>query len=225
MSECNDLQYKDMLHAFELGLLTEEDRQQFEMHLLECEYCFSQVEDFLPASKMMRHDPDVRPGDDEMRDLLAADASREEDVTSVSGKTWSRYSRFLALAAMLIVVGVPSYWLLFRETAAPPTVQVISLTPVRGGTPAVLYLEDGGIAEIRFTVEGVEMGADIKVRIIVRSGDVVYEADYDEVADVSGNGVISLPMTDFEPGFYKLIFLQPSDTTLAPLREYNFRVR
>jgi hypothetical protein len=224
VSQCSNPEYEHMLHAFELGLLAEEDRLHFEEHLLDCDYCFARVEEFMAISHRMRHDPDVRPDPEEVKNLLSGTAGKQE-VEDTSVKNWSRFTRLVAIAAMVIVAALPVYWLGFRETATDGPIQQINLMPTRGGSPPVLYLDEGGTAEIRFVAEGIQSGTGMKVRIVGRTGGVIYETDYDEAVDASGNGNISLPITEFEPGFYKLIFFQPHDTTQASQREYNFRVR
>jgi len=39
MNECSNKKYRDMVHAYELGMLTETENEQFELHLLECPAC------------------------------------------------------------------------------------------------------------------------------------------------------------------------------------------
>ena len=36
MSRCIDKRYEDMLHAFEMGLLNDQDYQEFRLHLFNC---------------------------------------------------------------------------------------------------------------------------------------------------------------------------------------------
>ena len=42
--DCTNKRFADMLHHYELGMLTDEQRREFELHLLECDYCFGRVE-------------------------------------------------------------------------------------------------------------------------------------------------------------------------------------
>ena len=40
MAGCSDERFEKMLYAYELGMLSAEEREAVEMHLLECEHCF-----------------------------------------------------------------------------------------------------------------------------------------------------------------------------------------
>jgi hypothetical protein len=213
-----------MLHAFELGLLSEEDRLGFEEHLLDCGHCFAQVEELLAVSQSMQHDPDVRPGPEEIKSPPGK-PEQDESVTEPTQRSRTRFTRLVAIAAVLIVAALPVYWISIEEPDPGGPVQEINLMPIRGGSPPVLYLDEGGTAEIRFLIEGIESDADVMVRIVNRDGSVIYEAGFSDVADTSGNGTLTLPMSGFEPGFYKLVFHHPHDTAAAIHREYNFRVR
>jgi anti-sigma factor RsiW len=52
MSKCVDPKLEKMLHHYELGLLSDEDREAFELHLLDCEHCFGRVKKFQATAKL-----------------------------------------------------------------------------------------------------------------------------------------------------------------------------
>lgn len=56
---CNDKRFEQMLHAYELGMLTEEERQHLECHLMDCPHCWEQVLRMEPAATLMKRDSDV----------------------------------------------------------------------------------------------------------------------------------------------------------------------
>ncbi|MFZ5980832.1 MAG: tetratricopeptide repeat protein, partial [Candidatus Zixiibacteriota bacterium] len=60
MSGCSDKKFEKMLHAYELGMLSESEREELELHLMDCEYCFRQVQQFEKAGTLLRDDPEVR---------------------------------------------------------------------------------------------------------------------------------------------------------------------
>ena len=60
MSECLDKHFEEMLHHYELGLLSEEERYELELHLLECEPCYNRVAKFAEAADLMKHNRKVR---------------------------------------------------------------------------------------------------------------------------------------------------------------------
>ena len=77
MSECFDKHFEEMLHHYELGMLTDEERYELELHLLECEHCFNRVAKFSKAAELMKHSLKVRDlvkemADEETRETTAA---------------------------------------------------------------------------------------------------------------------------------------------------------
>ncbi len=60
MADCPDKHFHEMLHAYELGLLTDEERRELEMHLLDCPACRSELQKFHDTIIMLRRDKDVR---------------------------------------------------------------------------------------------------------------------------------------------------------------------
>jgi hypothetical protein len=213
MSRCSKPEFEDMLHAFELGLLKDEDRQRFEEHLLDCESCFERAKEFLPAAILLRHDKSLREGPSE--------------ATSTSGERtrWFRLTRLVAIAAVLIGVTLPTYWFGFRHEQPSEPAQPLRLLPLRGGSPPVLYLDKGGNAEISFAVDSSLASFGFQVTVLSRKQDTVFTDPYFTDLDSSNIGLIVLPITAFEPGFYQLIIEDPSGENAAPKRVYNFRVR
>ena len=59
MSECNDKRYRDLIHAWELGLLSDDERREFELHLMECPACFEDVQRFRREAEALRTDASV----------------------------------------------------------------------------------------------------------------------------------------------------------------------
>jgi hypothetical protein len=51
---CTDQNVGKLIGSYELGLLSEEERHQFENHLLECEYCFQSLYETAPIANLMR---------------------------------------------------------------------------------------------------------------------------------------------------------------------------
>jgi tetratricopeptide (TPR) repeat protein len=60
MNRCDNNRVREMLAAYELGLLSEDERAEVETHLLECDFCFQDVREFETASSLLSTDGDVR---------------------------------------------------------------------------------------------------------------------------------------------------------------------
>ncbi len=59
MSGCRDKHFADLLWAYELGMLNDEDRRALEVHALECAHCRRELLQFGDESQMIRNDPDI----------------------------------------------------------------------------------------------------------------------------------------------------------------------
>ena len=51
---CTDQDIGKLIGGYELGLLTDEEKRQFENHLLECEYCFQNLHEMAPIANLIR---------------------------------------------------------------------------------------------------------------------------------------------------------------------------
>ena len=60
MAGCSDKRFEEMLYAYELGLLEEDEERELEIHLLECGSCFEKVRNMSRASDLLRHSPRIR---------------------------------------------------------------------------------------------------------------------------------------------------------------------
>jgi hypothetical protein len=213
-----------MLHGFELGLLSEEDRQAFEEHLLDCDHCYELAKHFLPTSLLLRHDPDLRA--DGISDEASSKTALPDGDKAETKIGWFNLTRTLSIAALIIVLAIPVYWFGFRDAAAPDVTQRLVFTSVRGGTPALLYADKSGVVELVFARDSLVV--DLEYHVIVSSRDgasVLYENARFSDFDSLGAGSVSLPLSDFIPGFYVLFVTPRSEHPELSKRQYNFRVK
>ena len=94
---CIDRRLGDLIHAYELDMLSVDQRRQFETHLLECDACFEQVKQFADANSLLNFDPDVRK-------LAARIESEEAAVVRDRQSRRSRVAWPLGLAAAAVLV-------------------------------------------------------------------------------------------------------------------------
>jgi len=59
MNQCNDKSCRNLLHAFELGILSDADRMKVEVHILECESCFKAAKKLREANMLIKSHPQV----------------------------------------------------------------------------------------------------------------------------------------------------------------------
>lgn len=60
MAQCTDKHFREMLYAYELGLLTDRERSELEMHLLDCPPCRKELLELRETIVLLRGDRDVR---------------------------------------------------------------------------------------------------------------------------------------------------------------------
>jgi hypothetical protein len=53
---CTDKNIGRLIGSYELGLLSDKEKQQFENHLLECEYCFQDLYESAPVANLIREE-------------------------------------------------------------------------------------------------------------------------------------------------------------------------
>lgn len=108
MSDCTDPRFRQMLYAYELGLLTEAETREMELHLYECEHCFAQVQKFREAAELLRDDKGIK----EEIGRMAAESDISDSESAVADKKQGRAHMFrrrllpvsLAVVAVLVIL-------------------------------------------------------------------------------------------------------------------------
>ena len=99
--------------AYELGVLSEQERQELELHLLQCEHCFREVRNFQPAARLMRDNRELQRG---FAAMLGESTVTEQEITPrVSAKTprWRISASWFPLsltAAVVLIVLILRPW-------------------------------------------------------------------------------------------------------------------
>lgn len=219
MSRCTDRSLGDMLHAYELGILGEDDQRRFEAHLLVCDQCFEQVQDFLPTAALLRRVPEVAS--------IARKAVRERETEERSSNSRFRrlistpVIRYAAMAAILIAAAVPIIRYSMLDGAPE---QEIFLSPVRGSENAVIDLSAGRRIAITFVVPGAAAGTVCNVSILSQAGDTLYSDPSLSGFNKNGQAVVELETSAFRPGIYVLSAEHCSQAT-GSVRQYYFLAR
>ena len=109
MSECINDKIASMVHAYELGLLDEEDSNAVEIHLLDCPHCNQRYLELVETTHKLRSDPEIQA----VLKTLADETSEKDAPTRTTTET--RNSRVtviwsLGLAAAVIALVVLNPW-------------------------------------------------------------------------------------------------------------------
>jgi len=106
MADCKDEQFQNMIHAYELDLLSAEDKKAFEIHLLECSHCLNTVREFEKTASHLRNETSVRnhvikPRQNDKRKLEKFTSSK---IGFFKNTKWSRVAAVLVFTVALIVL-------------------------------------------------------------------------------------------------------------------------
>ncbi len=108
--KCSNKRFQDMLHAYELHMLSGKDLEAFERHLLECEYCAREVARLKDVSELLEYDAQVALS-------LEQVVSRDEENSSASsengpalGRRRYQFISTAVLAAAVIIFLVLKPW-------------------------------------------------------------------------------------------------------------------
>ena len=119
MKKCIDDRFRKMLESYELGLLNEKDREEFELHLMDCQHCLESVLHFAEVSRHLCHSTRAQ----QKVAQLAKEPSTLDNVPrdrldrDRQGSKWLRYMPIpLATAAALVLLILNPWQLEFRPT-------------------------------------------------------------------------------------------------------------
>ena len=213
MSQCTNTKIGQMLHNYELGLLSDEDKKRFELHLYECDHCAGQVREFNDVTRYLLADEAFKG--------ITSKIAREGEADSKPRK-FTTVFRYLVAATLVLAVAFTVYKIgIYKET--PRVTQTIELNPARMATDNTIYLADGGDVEIKFFVaDGFEGTLDLT--IVSLTGDTILSRkDFSGYA-ATGIGKVQLRVSRFVAGYY-ILTATPDSLSGVPTRVYMFRVK
>ena len=226
MRTCIDPKFRDLLHAFELDMLSESDRNTLEAHLLECESCFDDARSMLHESGLLRHNREIR-------DLIHKIMSKKENHADsvfrrIRNVLWPDNPRLafikpLIVLILLAAISYPVYQIGFHKSQVYR--QTLNLFPMRGGGINIVHLEKGGDVDINFVFEDVSSGRKYILLIKNLNGDLVYSDSSFSDFNSSGAGSIILPVDKLDAGNYALEIADPLSANPDDNIIYYFKVK
>ena len=245
MSQCTEPGLGDLLHAYELRLLSEEDGRRFEYHMLTCEHCFNAVEEFEQTTRLIR--------DEEVKEELTADYhSWSQEAPSLLTKLWrylwpkspekypdpgavyslgvpysSYFFKPLFLYLVIIFLMIPAYFgaiYLVRGTGRIRPVQTISLLCTRTIADNTLVRGSGLDGAIRFEFPDAVSGRRYQAVISAEDSTEIVRIDNFSNFDQFGIGELIFPHRLMKPGRYRLIVTDTAAGVTPNRRVYQFMI-
>jgi hypothetical protein len=223
---CIDTETGNLLHGYELGLLTDDETGRFEEHLLSCEYCFAELKRFEEQSRLLQSPAVVGVERIASEVEAAVDESLGERLKRwLWPETPILYRPALLLVIILLLL-YPAYLGLFRQDArlAVRPVAELSLLPTRSSGAEAPVVGAGQPVVIEFVCYDSQPGQPYRVRILDERGEVVYGIDEYRGFDQYETGRLLLGADRLRPGAYRLVV---DDFLTKPprlLHEYAFQI-
>ena len=220
--ECNDLEIGKFLHAYELGVLSAEEAERFEIHLLKCEYCFNELKKNESAITTLLND-------DEIKASASADTrvnkTPKKGIKEILWPDLPLLLRPVVTLALVILLLYPAFLGIERLTEQKATpAQIISLVPSRSINGNVFEIGQKTDVILMFIYPKGERDRSYKLMIQDSSGKEIYHIDNFTCFDASKTGNLILSRDKFPDGSYKLIVEQGQNMDNGEMQEYNFRI-
>jgi len=224
MSDCIDKKTGNLLHLYELGMLSPQEAELFEKHLMRCEFCFGRVSEFEKYAAALRNNPGVRAlaGEEE-------EAYDKQETLSGRLKTylWPRKPLIFkpAMIYVLILLLIYPAWLglrvAFESNDRIRPVQTIRLVSNRMPFQNTFDMSSGldGIISFEFPPSR----DDRRYLIIVTAGDGNELVRYDNFPDISGTGMneLLIPRELMKPGDYRLVVFDTEADSTIMVQRFN----
>jgi hypothetical protein len=223
VSKCTNEETGRLLHGYEIGILSEREREQFEAHLLGCEHCHSMLEAFEQKASLLMTSEKARAVISEMGPETAEAMSH---IGRLRKYLWPKvpliFRPAVAYLAILILL-VPAYLGLKKPRVVTVTElrQTIHLSPTRSSAD-ILSRSTSTNGLLTFEFDGYRSDRTYGVTIRSESGDIVYRKSDFTSFDHRQIGNLNLRLSEIKPGRYRLVISDTSSDRPAVIQEYLF---
>jgi hypothetical protein len=219
--KCIDLKIGTLLHGYELDLLNEAEREQFEKHLLSCDFCLHELKNGSHVSKALLENQDL------IAQLTEGRSGHDDQPTDVSwgkrtGKSGTRL--LIRVAAVVALLLLPfGYYLISVQHGTPKPTETVLLLPDRSEGSVYTVSKNSNI-EFQFVFEDSDPNREYVVTFVDSNGKIVHKDEHFTAFDKNSLGKMTLPSSLFIPGPYRLSITDPSAPSEAGSREYRFNI-
>ncbi len=226
MDKCSEPLLENILHAYELGILSDPDREIIELHMMKCEHCFNKSLKFKKTARLLREDEDIKG---EIKRIDSEKPHKTSTLASLIYWLWPEKPKSVLLKpaiiiGLILIISYPAYKTFLEKDVTIQPVQILNLYPFRGGQQNVISLDKNGQIVINFVCESAEPGKFYGVTVKTEEGAITFADDRFTGFNASGMGSVRIPSNDFRKGRYSLAVTDMSDEKPVVLQEYYFRV-
>jgi len=222
MKKCVSPDVGKLLHAYELKKLSAENNERFEIHLLECDHCFKEVNEFDKVSNLMTTEKKIRVA---VREAVDGTPATESLLSKILEYLWPDTRLVLKPALSYLVIAFliyPAYLgLKIIDENQIRSVQVLNLIPERS---IVEPVKAGSDILLSFVFGEAEVGKSYRITIKSDDSDIVFQADSFSDFDEFGIARLLLPAKKMKPGSYSLFIVDPKGDPPLNKQEYTFKI-
>ena len=225
MKDCTDKNLGKLLHAYEIGILSEQECEQFETHLLGCEHCHSMLESFEERASLLATSEKVK---EVVGESVRRKVTEEPFIARMWNLIWPKAPLMLrpAVAYILVLLMIiPAYQGLMRSSDEQiRSVQTVRLLPGRSTAENTLEVSSGNNGLLSFVFRGAIAGESYRVMIVAEDDEVIFRDDAFKGFDEYETGRLLLPIAELTPGGYRLVITDPRADPSVGRTEYSFRI-
>ena len=229
MADCVDRDVGLLLHGYEIGILTDEEKRQFEDHILKCEYCFDQLKKYDRETSILADSQEIREA---VHNFVSDETKPDSPLKKLFNIFWPKAPLIFRPAftyLLILLMVIPAYYGI-RNLSDPGlriTGQKISFLDDRrnlGQSPVVDKSQTGSLS-IVYGYENIAKNKGYRLEISYEDGSIL-----DKKQVISGfndyyMGEINIPLSKLKSGKYYLRIYDPEDKAEPLKKEYSFIVK
>lgn len=215
-TKCNNTIEGAKLHAYELDLLSKDETEQFEMHLMNCESCLSNLNSFTAEAKLLNKSAMIK------EQISGIIQSLNTQNISSAPQRLSGFSNFKLILGLVIIISLGAFGISQLINNRTHQTQKIKLAPSRSLNEAIV--NDGSDFEFLFVYENSSVDKCYVVKIVNAEQQLIYENSRFCDFDQHNLGRLTLEAEKFPVGHYKLTITDPENSSLTATQEYRFTI-
>ncbi len=204
-SKCTNSKIGIYLSAYEYDALPENKLEQFEMHLLECDYCMNEIKDFSKFSHLLSKDKQTHQA---IRNLIPNITHPEPFFHKIKNHLFPHSPLLLKPAFLIFVILLlilPAYHGLFiQKHHQVLPVKTFTLVPTRANIITKITVDHEQDIVVSFVLRDASEDENYIVKLESEAGTIIWQDNNFSAFDKFGVGSIIFPSELIKNGSYKL---------------------
>ena len=224
-NSCTNKKLGGLLHAYEIGVLSDDLADAVEIHILECDYCLARLQEFKGVEDMLSRDEIIVKEIERLdRDIQKQGqaALKKIDPLPLNRPVIFRPA-FLFMVCILLAAAL-AVALIVRQGVEPGPLQEINLINYRAGGTRIVIHENSGHISVSFGCPANMQNGPCSVTLERNSRDTVYYDANFKYFDSYHTGRLLIPNDPSLSGRYHLILRTRGESGESLVSEYAFTI-